>query len=86
MSDLPSPVDGAVPADDVAAGPSTVVDLTAGSALITPLRVDGQARYTVSVPRVPLTDDDLHGLTVALQVARSGPAVLVDLQEYAGTH
>lgn len=73
------------PDEDVPAGSATVVELTAGPALITPVHEDGAARYTLTVPDEPLTDEDLQGLTVALQVVRSGPAVLVDLEEYAGT-
>lgn len=85
MNHTPDPTDGAVLDHDASTGPATVVDLTAGPALITPVHVDGDARYAVTVPDTPLTEDDLHGLTVALQVASSGPAVLVDVEEYAAT-
>lgn len=62
--------------------PATVVDLAAGAAHITPVVVDGEARYAVDLPDQPLDDDDVTSLAVALQVAQAGPAVLVDVEEY----
>lgn len=76
--DLPASEDGEVIA------PATVVDLTAGSAHITPVLVDGEARYAVDLPDQPLDDGDVASLAVALQVAQAGPAVLVDIEEYSG--
>lgn len=68
--------------DGDAIAPSTVVDLTSGPAHITPVLVDGEARYALDLPDEPLDEDDVASLAVALQVAQSGPAVLVDLEEY----
>ncbi|KUG62235.1 hypothetical protein RCG67_07800 [Kocuria sp. CPCC 205292] len=74
--DRPMPEEG----DEIA--PATVVDLTGGPAHITPVLVDGEARYTVDLPDQPLAEDDVASLAVALQVAQSGPAVLVDVEDY----
>ncbi|MFI7581610.1 hypothetical protein ACH9DO_15730 [Kocuria sp. M1N1S27] len=76
-SDLPASEDGE------AIAPATVVDLTTGSAHITPVLVDGEARYAVDLPDQPLDEGDVASLAVALQVAQSGPAVLVDIEEYS---
>lgn len=80
MTSPPSP-DG--PTQDDAVAPATVVDLTTGTAHITPVLVDGEARYEVELPAEPLDEDDVAALAVALQVAQSGPAVLVDVEEYS---
>ena len=62
------------------------VDLHAGRVAITPVRVDGESRYAFTeLPDGPLTRDDVEGLAVALRVARSHHAVLVDVQDYAET-
>ena len=62
------------------------LDLQAGRVAITPLHVDGESRYAVTeFPEGPLTRDDVEGLAVALRVARSNDAVLVDVQDYART-
>ncbi|MUN61609.1 hypothetical protein GMA12_00310 [Kocuria sediminis] len=81
--DADAPGAGALDADalDVVA-PATVVDLAAGAAHITPVVVDGEARYAVDLPDQPLDEDDVTSLAVALQVAQAGPAVLVDVEEY----
>ncbi|GEO93918.1 hypothetical protein [Kocuria turfanensis] len=83
----PAPPDDAdAPGADAAApavvAPATVVDLAAGAAHITPVVVDGEARYAVDLPDQPLDEDDVTSLAVALQVAQAGPAVLVDVEEY----
>jgi hypothetical protein len=80
--DDPAPEPDAVLEDGDALAASTVVDLTTGSAHITPVLVDGEARYALDLPDQPLDEDDVASLAVALQVAQSGPAVLVDLEEY----
>lgn len=80
MNDVPTPHAGVSPDH---ASP-TVVNLTAGSARITPVPADDGARYSVTLPAVPLTDDDLQDLTIALHAVNSGPAILVDVDEYAG--
>ncbi len=77
----PAPPDDAAGAPDPAA-PATVVDLAAGAAHITPVVVDGEARYAVDLPDRLLDEDDVTSLAVALQVAQAGPAVLVDVEEY----
>lgn len=84
MKDLPTVPAGVLPGEDVPAEAPTVVDLATGSAHITPVEVDGVPHYAVSLPETLLTDDDVQGLAVALHTVRSGPAVLVDVQEYAG--
>lgn len=76
----PAPPDDADAPD--ATAPATVVDLTTGAAHITPVVVDGEARYAVDLPDQPLDEHDVASLAVALQVAQSGPAVLVDIEEY----
>jgi hypothetical protein len=81
----PAPPDDAeTPGADApdTAAPATVVDLAAGAAHITPVVVDGEARYAVDLPDQPLDEDDVTSLAVALQVAQAGPAVLVDVEEY----
>jgi hypothetical protein len=78
MTDAPPP--GAFPDPAV----PTVVDLAAGSAHITPVSVDGDALYALDLPSAPLTDGDLQDLTIALHAVNSGPAILVDVDEYAG--
>ncbi|WP_298584265.1 hypothetical protein [uncultured Kocuria sp.] len=82
MSSPAPPDDRPVPEDGEAIAPATVVDLTSGPAHITPVLVDGEARYAVDLPDRPLDDDDVASLAVALQAAQSGPAVLVDLEDY----
>lgn len=82
MSSPPPPDDRPAPENGEAFAPPTVVDLTGGTAHITPVLVDGEARYAVDLPGQPLDDDDVASLAVALQVAQSGPAVLVDLEDY----
>ena len=74
--------DAAAPAAPDVVAPATVVDLAAGAAHITPVVVDGEARYAVDLPDQPLDEDDVTSLAVALQVAQAGPAVLVDVEEY----
>jgi len=70
------------PEEDAAALPPTVVDLSAGSAQITPVVVDGEARYEVDLPDRPLAEEDVESLAVALHAAQAGAAVLVDVEEY----
>lgn len=70
------------PATDAEISPATVVDLTTGSAHITPVLVDGEARYELDLPDQPLDEDDVATLAVALHAAQSGTAVLVDIEEY----
>jgi hypothetical protein len=82
MSTPAPPDDRPAPEDVEVVAPATVVDLTSGTAQITPVLVDGEARYAVDLPDQPLDDDDVASLAVALQVAQSGPAVLVDLADY----
>ncbi|MFI7493177.1 hypothetical protein ACH9D2_00395 [Kocuria sp. M4R2S49] len=82
MSSSAPPDDRPVPEDDDVIAPATVVDLTSGPAHITPVLVDGEARYAVELPDQPLAEDDVASLAVALQVAQSGPAVLVDIEDY----
>lgn len=67
-----------------AAGAPIELELDAGRVAITPVHVDGQTRYALTgIPVHPLTDDDVEGLATALHVARSGAAVLVDIDDYA---
>ena len=74
------------PADEGTLGAPIEVDLQAGSVAITPVHVDGETRFALTdLPDAPLTEDDVEGLAVALQVARYGPAVLVDIEDYAET-
>lgn len=77
-----SPDDADAPDAGDATAPATVVDLTTGAAHITPVVVDGEARYAVDLPDQPLDEDDVASLAVALQVVQAGPAVLVDIEEY----
>lgn len=77
----PAAPDEPIENEDVAV-PATVVDLTAGSAHITPVVVHGEARYELDLPDQPLDEDDIASLAVALQAAQSGTAVLVDIEEY----
>lgn len=83
MNDVPTLPAGALPGEELPVEAPTVVDLATGSARITPVEVDGVAHYAVTLPETLLTDDDVQGLAVALHTVRSGPAVLVDVQEYA---
>lgn len=76
------PDDRIGPEDDPEVAPATVVDLTAGAAQITPVVVDGESRFEVDLPDQPLAEEDVESLAVALHVAQSGPAVLVDVDEY----
>jgi hypothetical protein len=82
MSSPAPPDDRPAPEDVEVVAPATVVDLTSGPAHITPVLVDGEARYAVDLPDQLLDDDDVASLAVALQVAQSGPAVLVDIEDY----
>lgn len=82
MTSPAPPGDRPEPDDETQVAPATVVDLTAGSAHITPVLVDGEARYAVDLPDEPLDEEDVASLAVALQVSHSGPAVLVDVEEY----
>lgn len=82
MSSSAPPADRPVPEDGDVIAPATVVDLTSGPAHITPVLVDGEARYAVDLPDQPLAEDDVASLAVALQAAQSGPAVLVDIDDY----
>lgn len=62
------------------------LELDAGHMAITPVHVDGETRFALTgVPAVPLTEDDVEGLVLALHVARSASAVLMDIDDYAGT-
>lgn len=86
MTTTASPGSPSNPDDGVTTGPPITFDLKAGHVTITPMSVDGQPRYALSeLPSEPLTDDDVEELTVALHVARSGHAVLIDVEEYADT-
>ena len=76
------PDDRTGPEDDPETTPATVVDLTAGAAQITPVVVDGESRFEVDLPDQPLAEEDVESLAVALHVAQSGAAVLVDVEEY----
>lgn len=76
------PDDAAAPEAADGTAPATVVDLTTGAAHITPVVVDGEARYAVDLPDEPLDVDDVASLALALQVTQAGPAVLVDVEEY----
>ena len=50
------------------------------------MHVDGETRFTLTdLPDAPLTEDDIEGLAMALQAARYGPAILVDIEDYAET-
>ena len=71
------------PVHDAAAAPATEVGLSPGPAQVIPLEVGGETRYALDLPGEPLSDDDLERLAVALHAAHSGPAVLVDVEEYA---
>ena len=82
MSSPALPDDRPAPEDVEVVAPATVVDLTSGTAQITPVLVDGEARYAVDLPDQPLDDDDVASLAVALQAAQAGPAVLVDVEDY----
>ncbi len=84
MSSPAPPDDRPAAEDGDAIAPATAVDLTSGTARITPVLVDGEARYAVDLPEQPLDQDDVASLAVALQVAQSGPAVLVDVEDYLG--
>lgn len=60
------------------------LDLDAGPVAITPVHVDGETRFALTgVPDLPLTEQDIDSLAAGLQAAASGPAVLVDVEEYA---
>lgn len=79
----PAPPDDAdAPDVSEATAPATVVDLTTGAAHITPVVVDGEARYAVDLPDQPLDEHDVASLAVALQVTQAGQAVLVDIEDY----
>ncbi|MEX5269170.1 hypothetical protein [Kocuria sabuli] len=82
----PAPPDDAdAPDVSEATAPATVVDLTTGAAHITPVVVDGEARYAVDLPDQPLDEHDVASLAVALQVTQAGQAVLVDIEDYLGS-
>lgn len=70
------------PQEDAAAAPAIAVDLTSGEAHITPVVVDGEARFEVDLPDAPLAEDDVESLAVALHAAQAGSAVLVDVEDY----
>ena len=62
------------------------LELDAGNVAITPVHVDGETRFALTgVPAEPLTEGDVEGLAAALHAARSGAAVLVDIEDYAET-
>ncbi|HST72407.1 MULTISPECIES: hypothetical protein [Kocuria] len=77
-----TPHDPSALPEEPGAAPPTVVDLTTGSARITPVVVDGEERYELALPAEPLAEDDVESLAVALHVAQAGGAVLVDVDEY----
>lgn len=86
MSTPALPADRPEAGDGASAEAPIEVDLHSGRVAITPVLVDGESRYTVTeLPDGPLSGDDVEGLAVALQVARSRHAVLIDVQDYAGT-